>query len=63
VTTRDGRPPLEALARTRRRMARAATTLRRSVATDAHRLVDLDNAIDADLRSRRALPRPIREGR
>lgn len=63
VTDPDLNQRLDALARTLRRIARATTRLRRSVAADAQQLVDLEGAVDVALGSLRSLQRQIGEQR
>ena len=63
MTGPDLNQRLDALARTLRRIARTTTRLRRSVAVDAQRLVDLDGIVDGTLRSLRSLQREIGEKR
>jgi hypothetical protein len=52
---RDSARQLDALARALRRISRETTRLHRSVAVDAQRLIDLEGATDAALRSMQRL--------
>ena len=57
MSTPDRARQLDALAKALRHIARETTTLRRSVSADAQRLLELEGAIDAAVRSLRRLQR------
>jgi hypothetical protein len=60
---RDSARQLDALARALRRISRKTTRLRRPVALDAQRLVDLEGATDEVVRSPKRLQQQTQEPR